>query len=211
MQSPELSLSNTAEFKSFPRLSEQLMSAGVTRTFHDGDLIVDEQARIRAIPIVTRGSVRVIRRDEDGRELLLYYIRAGESCIMSFLGGLHQDTSKVVAVAEEDTDILFVPVDKVTSMVHDNPEWLDYIFRLYHRRFEELLDVVNSVAFKKVDERLLDYLKRKSEITQSKTLLVTHEQLANELGSARVVISRLLKRMEEEGLVTLGRNKITLL
>ena len=206
----ELSLSNTAEFKSFPRLSEQLMSAGVTRTFHEGDLILDEQSRIRAIPIVTRGSVRVIRRDEDGRELLLYYIRAGESCIMSFLGGLHQDTSKVVAVAEEDTDILFVPVDKVTSMVRDNPEWLDYIFRLYHRRFEELLDVVNSVAFKKVDERLLDYLRRKSEITQSKTLLVTHEQLANELGSARVVISRLLKRMEEEGIVHLGRNKITL-
>lgn len=187
------------------------MSAGVTRTFHEGDLILDEQARIHAIPIVTRGSVRVIRRDEDGRELLLYYIRAGESCIMSFLGGLHQDTSKVVAVAEEDTDILFVPVDRVTSMVRDNPEWLDYIFRLYHRRFEELLDVVNSVAFKRVDERLLDYLKRKSEITQSKTLLVTHEQLANELGSARVVISRLLKRMEEEGLVRLGRNKITLM
>jgi len=210
MEVPEISLSNTAEFKSFPRLSEQLMSAGVTRTFHEGDLIVDEQARIRAIPIVTRGSVRVIRRDEDGRELLLYYIRAGESCIMSFLGGLHQDTSKVVAVAEEETDILFVPVDKVTSMVHDNPEWLDYIFRLYHRRFEELLDVVNSVAFKKVDERMLDYLRRKSEITQSKTLLVTHEQLANELGSARVVISRLLKRMEEEGIVHLGRNKITL-
>jgi len=210
MEVPEISLSNTAEFKSFPRLSEQLMSAGVTRTFHEGDLIVDEQARIRAIPIVTRGSVRVIRRDEDGRELLLYYITAGESCIMSFLGGIHQDTSKVVAVAEEETDILFVPVDKVTSMVHDNPEWLDYIFRLYHRRFEELLDVVNSVAFKKVDERKLDYLRRKSEITQSKTLLVTHEQLANELGSARVVISRLLKRMEEEGIVHLGRNKITL-
>jgi len=210
MEVPEIALSNTAEFKSFPRLSEQLMSAGVTRTFHEGDLIVDEQARIRAIPIVTRGSVRVIRRDEDGRELLLYYITAGESCIMSFLGGLHQDTSKVVAIAEEETDILFVPVDKVTSMVHDNPEWLDYIFRLYHRRFEELLDVVNSVAFKKVDERMLDYLRRKSEITQSKTLLVTHEQLANELGSARVVISRLLKRMEEEGIVHLGRNKITL-
>ncbi len=210
MESSSISLSNTADFKSLPRLSEQLAAAGVTRTFQEGDLILGEQARIKAIPIVTRGSVRVIRRDEDGRELLLYYIRAGESCIMSFLGGLHNDTSKVMAVAEEDTDILFVPLEKVIALVRDNPEWLDYIFRLYHRRFEELLDVVNAVAFKKVDERLLDYLRRKSSITNSKTLHVTHEQLANELGSARVVVSRLLKRMEEEGLVQLGRNKITL-
>lgn len=210
MESSSISLSNTADFKSLPRLSEQLAAAGVTRTFQEGDLILGEQARIKAIPIVTRGSVRVIRRDEDGRELLLYYIRAGESCIMSFLGGLHNDTSKVMAVAEEDTDILFVPLEKVIALVRDNPEWLDYIFRLYHRRFEELLDVVNAVAFKKVDERLLDYLRRKSSITNSKTLHVTHEQLANELGTARVVVSRLLKRMEEEGLVQLGRNKITL-
>ncbi len=210
MESQETSLSNTLEFKSLPRLSEQLMAAGVTRTFQEGDLILGEQMRIKAIPIVTRGSVRVIRRDEDGRELLLYYIRAGESCIMSFLGGLHNDTSKVMAVAEEETDILFVPLDKVLGMVRDNPEWLDYIFRLYHKRFEELLDVVNAVAFKKVDERLLDYLKKKSGMTNSRTLHVTHEQLANELGTARVVVSRLLKRMEEEGIVQLGRNKITL-
>jgi CRP/FNR family transcriptional regulator len=129
---------------------------------------------------------------------------------MSFLGGIHNDTSKVVAVAEEDTEILFLPIDRVTAMIKENPEWLDYIFRLYHKRFEELLDVVNAVAFKKVDERLLDFIRKKCAMTNSKTLHVTHEQLANELGTARVVVSRLLKRMEEEGLVHLGRNKITL-
>jgi CRP/FNR family transcriptional regulator len=203
-------LVHIAEFNNLPEVREKLFKSGVTKVFKEGDVILDEQMRIHAIPIVTRGSVRVIRRDEDGRELLLYYIRAGESCIMSFLGGIHNDTSKVVAVAEEDTEILFLPIDRVTAMIKENPEWLNYIFRLYHKRFEELLDVVNAVAFKKVDERLLDFIRRKCTMTNSKTLHVTHEQLANELGTARVVVSRLLKRMEEEGIVHLGRNKITL-
>jgi CRP/FNR family transcriptional regulator len=203
-------LVNIAEFNNLPEIREKLVQSGVTKTFKEGDVILDEQMRIRAIPIVTKGSVRVIRRDEDGRELLLYYIRAGESCIMSFLGGIHNDTSKVIAVAEEDTEILFLPIERVTAMIKENPEWLDYIFRLYHKRFEELLDVVNAVAFKKVDERLLDFIRKKCAMTNSKTLHVTHEQLANELGTARVVVSRLLKRMEEEGIVNLGRNKITL-
>ncbi len=203
-------LVHIAEFNNLPNVREKLFQAGMTKTFQEGDVILDEQMRIRAIPIVTKGSVRVIRRDEDGRELLLYYIRAGESCIMSFLGGIHNDTSKVVAVAEEDTEILFLPIDKVSAMIKENPEWLSYIFRLYHKRFEELLDVVNAVAFKKVDERLLDFIRKKCAMTSSKTLHVTHEQLANELGTARVVVSRLLKRMEEEGIVHLGRNKVTL-
>ena len=152
-----------------------------------------------------------MRTYEDGREILLYYIKAGESCIMSFLGGMHHDTSKVKAVAEEQTDILFIPSDRVNALIAEFPEWLDYIFRLYHKRFEELLEVVNAVAFKKLDERLLIFLKRKTALTNNQNIHITHEQLSNELGTARVVVSRLLKQMEDEGLVKLSRNKITLL
>ena len=204
-------LNNIAEFKASPGIQEKLSSFGVTKTFREGDVILNENAYIRAIPIVTSGSIRVLRTEEDGREILLYYIRPGESCIMSFLGGIHQDTSKVRAVAEEDTEVLFIPMDKVSMLIKEYPEWLDFIFRLYHKRFEELLEVVNSVAFKKVDERLLDLLKVKCANSASKTLSVTHEQLANELGTARVVVSRLLKHMEEDKLLILGRNKIELL
>ena len=117
---------------------------------------------------------------------------------------------QVKAIAEEKTEILFIPIDKVSLLIKEYPEWLDYIFRLYHKRFEELLEVVNAVAFKKMDERLLDFIKKKSTLTKSKTLYVTHEQIANELGTARVVVSRLLKQMEDNGLVVLGRNKIML-
>lgn len=130
---------------------------------------------------------------------------------MSFLGGLHNETSKVRAEVEEDAEILFLPVEKVALFIKEHPQWLDYIFRLYHKRFEELLEVINAIAFKKVDERLLALLKKLTELTHSRSISITHEQLANKLGTARVVVSRLLKQLEEEGAVQLGRNKITLL
>ncbi len=206
-----MELDKVLEFKSSLAMRERLTEYGFSRTFAENEVILNEHAYIKAIPIVTKGNIRVMRTDDEGRELLLYYINAGESCIMSFLGGLHHDTSKVKAIAEEETEILFIPVDKVNLLIREFPEWLDYIFRLYHKRFEELLEVVNAIAFKKLDERLLDFIRKKCEITKSRTLYVTHEQLANELGTARVVVSRLLKQMEDQGLVKLGRNKIRLI
>lgn len=199
------------QFESSAELKQKLYENSIIKDFVAGDIILNENAHIRAIPIVSKGSIRVMRTDEEDKEILLYYIKAGESCIMSFLGGMHHERSKVKAVAEEDTEILFLPVEKVTLFIKEYPEWLDYIFRLYHKRFEELLEVVNAVAFKKMDERLLNFIKKKCEHTKSKTLNVTHEQLANELGTARVVVSRLLKQLEEEGLIKLGRNKIEMI
>ncbi len=204
-------LEQITEFKSSPELIQKLYEHGVSKEFQAGDILINENSYIRSIPIVIKGSIKVIRTEEDGREILLYYIKAGESCIMSFLGGLHNETSKVKAEIEEDAEILFLPIDKVSLFIKEYPQWLDYIFRLYHKRFEELLDIVNAIAFKKVDERLLNLLHKKAELNNSKLIQTTHEQLANELGTARVVVSRLLKQLEENGAVQLGRNKITLL
>ncbi|MCQ4139782.1 Crp/Fnr family transcriptional regulator [Chryseobacterium sp. EO14] len=201
----------SSEFTTSPELVEKLYQYGVTKTYNEGDIILDENSSIRSIPIVMKGMMKVIRTEEDGREILLYYIKAGESCIMSFLGGMYNEKSIVKAEVEEDTEILFLPVDKVSLFIKEYPEWLDYIFRLYHKRFEELLDIINAIAFKKVDERLLNLLHKKSEILNSKTIVITHEQLANELGTARVVVSRLLKQLEDSGKLQLGRNKITIL
>ena len=205
------SLEQITELKNSPELISKLTQYGVVRHYKAGEMILDENSHIRAIPIVISGTLKVMRTEEDGREILLYYIKAGESCIMSFLGGLHDETSKVRAEVEEDAEILFLPVDKVSLFIHEYPEWLDYIFRLYHKRFEELLEIVNAIAFRKVDERLLDLLQKKKLVSGSNTLQVTHEQLANELGTARVVVSRLLKQLEERGQLQLGRNKITLM
>lgn len=201
-------LEQITEFKSSPELLEKLYEFSIKKEYDAGSIILNENAHIRSIPIVTKGTLRVIRMEEDGREILLYYIKAGESCIMSFLGGLHNETSKVKAEVEEDAEILFLSMEKVSLFIKEYPQWLDYIFRLYHKRFEELLEIVNAIAFKKVDERLLNLLHKKQELTGNKTLHITHEQLANELGTARVVVSRLLKQLEENGAVELGRNKI---
>jgi len=201
----------SSEFTSSPELVEKLYQYGITKTYHEGDIILDENSSIRSIPIVMKGMLKVIRTEEDGREILLYHIKAGESCIMSFLGGMHNEKSIVKAEVEEDTEILFLPIDKVSLFIKEYPEWLDYIFRLYHKRFEELLDIINAIAFKKVDERLLNLLHKKSEIINSKTIVITHEQLANELGTARVVVSRLLKQLEDSGKLQLVRNKIVIL
>ncbi len=187
-----------------------LKDLGITKHFSPGETIVTEDAPVRSIPIVTSGSIKVMQSDDTYKEMVLYYLRPGETCIMSFLAGLYHDTSKVKAVAEEESDVLFIPVDKIHDLIREHPEWLNYIFQIYHKRFEELLEVVDAVAFKNMDERLLQFLQKRCEVMDTDTLTMTHDQLAQELGTAREVISRLLKKMEAEGLVELGRNKIRL-
>jgi CRP/FNR family transcriptional regulator len=193
------------------QMRDTLYKLGTIKQYKEGDVIMNENSYIRAIPIVLQGSIRVMRVDEEGKEIFLYYIKSGESCIMSFLGGIHQETSKVKAVAEEDVEILFVPIEKASLLIKENAEWLDYIFRLYHKRFEELLSVVNEVAFKKMDDRILHYLKEKQKLSGSNDIAITHQELADELGTARVVVSRLLKQLETDGFLKLGRNKISLM
>lgn len=205
-----MELNELIEFRSIPDVSKKLRDFGVIKIFQEGAIILNEHAYVNAIPIVISGTIKVTQSDFDNREILLYYIKPGESCIMSFLAGLHQDQSKIKATVEETTELLLVPIEKVSLLIKEFPSWLDYIFKLYHKRFEELLEVVNAVAFKKMDERLLDFLQNKSVIMNQKILHITHEQVANELGTARVVISRLLKKLEEDGIVKLGRNKISL-
>ena len=193
------------------QISEKLYEYGQVKFFKADELIVNEDAYIRSIPIVLKGSIRVMRTDDDGKEILLYYITPGESCIMSFLSGIHQDTSKVKAIAEEDVEILFIPIEKTKLLLKESDEWLDYIFRLYHKRFDELLFAIKNIAFKKVDERILGFLKEKKRLSGSSEIHITHQELADELGTARAVVSRLLKQMENDGLVKLGRNKIFLM
>ncbi len=192
-------------------LKDEVSNFGQLKKFTAGSVIQQEDSYIKAIPLVLNGSLKVMRTDADGHEILLYYITPGESCIMSFLGGIHNETSKVKAIVEEDAEILFIPVEKASEWVKKFPEWSDFIFRLYHKRFEELLTAVNAIAFQKLDTRLLQLLKQKSELYQSKEIKVTHQQLADELGTAREAVSRVMKQMENEGLVQLSRNKITLL
>lgn len=152
-----------------------------------------------------------MQEDDEGREFLLYYLSEGESCIMSILGGYNNEPSKISVIAEKDTDILLIPIQNAAIWVKKYPAWSEYIFKLYQKRFEEMLSIVKKVSTKSLTERLTELLLVKSKLIQSKILSITHQQLADELGSARVVVSRLLKQMEHAGKVALSRNAITIL
>jgi CRP/FNR family transcriptional regulator len=201
----------SAEFSISSTLLKKLEQEGTVKTFPPDTVLIDENDHIRFVPIVLSGSIKVFKLDEDGREMLLYYIKPGESCVMSFLGATCNGTSKIKAVVEEKAEVLVLPVHKATDLIRENPQWIQFIFELYNRRFEELLSVVNAIAFQKVDVRLWELLKTKVRMLKTDELNMTHQQLADELGTAREVVSRLLKQLERDKKISLGRNKIRIL
>jgi len=192
-------------------LVKEIEDSGNLKHFSAGEIIVNMDSYIKHIPVVISGSIKVIRTEEDGREILLYYLTPGESCIVSILAGMKNETSKIKAIVEEDAEIMLIPSDKAKEWVRKYPDWTDFIFNLYQKRFEELLEVVNSVAFQKIDARLLHLIKQKTQLYNSKEISVTHQQLADELGITREAASRVLKQMEKDHLLILSRNKIELL
>jgi len=200
-----------AEFSISSTLLEKLKKEGTIKTFSPDTVLIDENDYIKFVPIVLNGSIKVFKLDEDGREMLLYYIKPGESCVMSFLGATCNGTSKIKAVVEEEAEVLVLPVHKATDLIRENPQWIQFIFELYNRRFEELLTVVNAIAFQKVDVRLWELLKTKVKMLKTDELNMTHQQIADELGTAREVVSRLLKQLERDKKISLGRNKVKIL
>ncbi|HRW98416.1 MAG TPA: Crp/Fnr family transcriptional regulator [Cyclobacteriaceae bacterium] len=190
-------------------LLDSLLKEGTVKVLKPNTVIIDENDYIRNVPIVLSGSIKVFKVDEEGREILLYYIKPGESCVMSFLGAMCNGTSKIRAVVEEESKVLILPVTKATELIRSNPAWLEFIFQLYNTRFEELLEVVNAVVFQNMDDRLWELLRKKVALTKSNEITTTHQQLADELGTAREVVSRLLKQLEKKNKIQLGRNRIT--
>lgn len=194
-----------------PGLLRYLKEGNEIKHLPVGEAILNIDNYIRFIPIVLHGHVKVVSEDEEGNELLLYYIKPGESCIMSILGALNRTQSKIKAITVEETELLIIKPEKAASLVREHPGWAEFIFQLYQTRFEELLTVVSNSNFKKADDRILELLEHKSDLFKTKTLHITHQEIANEIGIWREAVSRTLKKMEHEGILTLGRGKITLL
>lgn len=193
-----------------PALLQEMEEVGTRKTMTAGSLVLRENSYIHSIFILVSGSVRIMRTEEEGREILLYYLKPGQSCITSFLSGMHEDTCKVRAMVEEDAEILFIPINKAKEWITAYPEWANFIFKLYHIRFEELLTVINAIAFEQLDDRIMTLLKKKQEVYQANDFNITHQQIAEELGTTREVISRLLKQLEKKGKILLGRNRVIL-
>ncbi len=165
-----------------------------------GTKILREGQYVKVIPLVLEGLVKVFSSFED-RELLLYYIQPKESCIMSFAASLKNEPSKVFAITEEDSKILLLPIDKVSNWITQQPNINILFYQQYNLRYVELLDTINHVLFNKMDKRLYDFLQKKASLTQQNPIKISHRQIAEELGTAREVISRVMKKLEKENKV----------
>lgn len=180
-------------------------------TLKAGDVLLEAGQMVHAMPIVLKGTLRITRNSESGHELLLYYVSANESCAMTFTCCMEQFPSEVKVVAEEDTNLLLVPITLMDEWMQKFPSWKTFVMTTIRNRFNELLSAIDQIAFHKLDERLLAYLKEKVQVSGSRDLDISHEQIALELASSREVISRLLKKLENEDVVVLGRNMIKVL
>lgn len=181
-------------------LIAEIIDGSTLQDIPKGTEILREDQYIKVIPLVISGLVRVFTRFND-RELLLYYIQSNESCIMSFSASLNNEPSKVYATTEEDSQILLLPVDKLPLWLKIYPELNKLFYQQYNIRYTELLDTIQHVLFDKMDKRLYDYLKEKTRMTNTDILKISHSQIANELGTVREVISRVMKKLESEGKV----------
>lgn len=181
-------------------LLNEIAEYGMIMDFAEGTEILKEGQYIKLIPIVLKGLVKVFASFEE-KELLLYYIEASQSCVMTFSAGLNNSPSRIFAITEEDSTLLLLPVEKMNSWIKHYPQINELFYQQYNLRYSELLDTINSLLFNRMDQRLYNYLLEKSKLKGEKILQLKHKQIAAELGTVREVITRVIKRLEQEGKV----------
>jgi CRP/FNR family transcriptional regulator len=194
-----------------PALLDEIQQFGQIRHFAEGDLIMDYGKYIRMMPMIVKGTVKVFRMDETGNEILLYYLSNNDSCSMAYSCCMEAKKSEVKAIAEDEVELIAIPHKKLEEWLCKYPSWKSYIMRSFNERFLELLKSIESIAFHKLDERLIAYLKEKQRHTGSSVIKATHYVIADELHTSRVVVSRLLKQLENDKKIILYRNEIKLL
>jgi len=202
--------------KHFPQIAERQLQEAIAREgkvihFDAGEVIMDFGSYVRLVPLVISGSIKVSREDEEGNELFLYYLHPGQTCSMSFTCCMMNKRSEIRTTAEEDTTIIGIPTHRADNWMTNFTSWKNFVMSSYDDRMLELVRTLDTIAFKKMDERLLDYLEKKSKATNSRVLNATHQEIAYDLNASREAVSRLLKQLERNGEVKLGRNRIELM
>lgn len=198
--------------KSFPQfepeLIELLENNAIEKKFIAGEIIVRTGQYIKSTVLVLNGRIKIYRQNDEGGEFLIYYLGPGEACAISLICALQSQTSEITAKAIEVTEVLMLPVQLMDELMRKYKSWSHFVIRTYRNRFDELLTVIDNIAFKNMDERLEFYLKRCKTETGKLILNLTHQEIADDLNSSREVISRLLKKLEQLGKIKLNRNSI---
>ncbi len=190
---------------------DDISNVAQLKTFKKNDIIIDIGQDLISIPLLIKGNIKVLREDQEGNELLLYVLESGDTCAMSLTCCMGKSVSKIRAIADEDAVVIMIPIDHMKTWFHTNESWRNFILQSYQIRFDEMLETIDTLAFMKMDQRLFKYLTDKVKLSASTDLEITHQNIAEDLHTSRVVISRLLKQLEKEQKIALGRNKITVL
>jgi CRP/FNR family transcriptional regulator, anaerobic regulatory protein len=192
-------------------LVKDIATVGQLRRVREGQTLMDVGDAFTHMPLVIEGAIKILREDKDGNELLLYYLEGGDTCAMSLSCCMGQKKSKIRAIAEEDSLLVMVPVEYLDRWITQYQSWKAYIFESIRVRMDEFIESIDSLAFMQMDERLLKYLRDRVRVIGSPEITTTHQQIANDLHTSRVVISRLIKQLETAGKVKLGRNHLEVL
>ncbi|MBI1341615.1 MAG: cyclic nucleotide-binding domain-containing protein [Terrimonas sp.] len=196
-------------FKSFePELVDTIEKQAVEKTFNAGEVIIRTGQYIKSTVLVLSGRIKIYRENEEGGEFLMYYLGPGEACAVSMICALQSQTSEIMAMAEEETDVLMIPIQLMDDLMNKYKSWYQFVIQTYRARFDELLTVIDNIAFRNMDERLEFYLKRHQDKTGKKMIELSHQQIADDLATSREVVSRLLKKMEQRNMVKLHRNMV---
>ncbi|SFI23581.1 Crp/Fnr family transcriptional regulator [Halpernia frigidisoli] len=191
-----------------PELLREISETGIPKEFKEGDIIIEIGNYVKFIPLIISGNIKISREDDNGKELLLYFLEKGNTCAMTLTCCVGNAKSEIRAVAETDVSLIMIPVQKMDEWMIKYKTWRNFVLQSYQDRFMEVLETVDSIAFLNMDKRLLKYLANKVKISNSNIIETTHQQIADDLNTSRVVISRLLKTLERENLVELNRNSI---
>ncbi|WP_286858053.1 MULTISPECIES: Crp/Fnr family transcriptional regulator [Sphingobacterium] len=194
-----------------PALIEEITQIAQIRTFHEGDLIIDTDQYIRAMPLLLEGAIKVVREDEAKGELLLYYLEQGQTCTMSIACCMGNKKSEIRAWAEKDTTVAMIPNEQVNNWMGKYSSWRNFIISSYANRMNEMLQAVDNLAFSNMEERIINYLQAKVNLRNDRILTLTHQDIASDLNTSRVVVSRILKKLENEDKIVLLRNEIRVL
>jgi CRP/FNR family transcriptional regulator len=194
-----------------PDLLADISAVGTLQSAKEGEILMEVGRYIQSMPLVLEGLVKIIREDEEGNEILLYYLEGGKTCAMSMTCCMQQEKSNIRAVVEEDAQMINIPVRYVDEWMMRHQAWKNFILLTYNQRFEQLLHAIDVIAFKKMDERLLHYLREKIKASEKAFISSTHQEIAYELNTSREVISRMLKKLELAGLIGMRTKEIRLL
>jgi len=201
---------STFSFSNEPELIGEIEKTGIPCSFRRDDIIIQNEKYVRVIPLILKGTVKVVRVDPEGNELFLCHISGGETCAVSIASYLSRRQCYIKAVAEEDTDLIALSATDCYRWIGQFPAWCNFVMNAMSDKMNCLIMAVDNIAFTKTDRRLMTFLTAKSKALKTNIIYITHQEIANELSTSREVISRLLKRLEQEREVRLFRNKIEL-